>query len=396
MAWYRVGGGGLPPQIKTDMNNVLNKKFGTSTTYPPNEWASDVNLLGALEEKTVSATIAVIEDGADDVPTKSVKITLPASLDGYSGVEVVNDGRNLADMDNFEIGTFQENKPSGTAYDDMKSSNNTRSRIKTLFPIPSGSDLTISCASDYDVFTTYFDADGLYLGQYQSWTKSRTVSRTNGYFVAIAWRKSNNGTIQPSDFENVHLQIELGSTASAYTPYIAPTTYTATLGRTIYGGEVDIVNGVGQAQFAYHKLTSDDTIYMYNSANGFLVGTSTFAEGEMVALSNSGGLCNAFDTVTTSTNTGVRFGMSNNSNIYFVQVQSIMGSTLQDIKDYIDNHDIYVVYRLATPTDFTFTGQEVPTRLGYNCFISEQGDTSVAYRASGTIYQYPKGEEASF
>ena len=31
--------------------------------------------------------------------------------------------------------------------------------------------------------------------------------------------------------------------------------------------------------------------------------------------------------------------------------------------------------------DFTFTGQEINTRLGYNAFWSEQGDTEVTYRA---------------
>ena len=106
----------------------------------------------------------------------------------------------------------------------------------------------------------------------------------------------------------------------------------------------------------------------------------------MVALSNSGGLCNAFETVTTSTNTGVRFGMSDNSNIYFVQVQNIMGSTLQDIKNYIDNHDIYVIYRLATSTDFTFTPitPTPQTKLGVNNFWADEGDSQVTYRSSGT------------
>ena len=30
---------------------------------------------------------------------------------------------------------------------------------------------------------------------------------------------------------------------------------------------------------------------------------------------------------------------------------------------------------------FTFEGQEIPTRLGYNAFWSDQGDTEVTYRA---------------
>lgn len=77
------GGGGIPAALKTRMNAVLNKKFGTAKTYEPNEWPDDVNLLGALEEKTTSGAIAHFEDGADGVPLKNWLVTLPASLDGY-------------------------------------------------------------------------------------------------------------------------------------------------------------------------------------------------------------------------------------------------------------------------------------------------------------------------
>ena len=72
MAWYRAGGAGIPASLKSDMNDVLNKKFGTSTTYPPSDWPSDVNLLGPLPEKTASGAIASFSDGADTVPLKSL------------------------------------------------------------------------------------------------------------------------------------------------------------------------------------------------------------------------------------------------------------------------------------------------------------------------------------
>lgn len=76
MAWYRAGGGGIPSAIKTDMNAVLNKKFGTSQDYPPTDWAPSVNLLGPLPEKTASGSVASITDGADGVPVKSWVITI--------------------------------------------------------------------------------------------------------------------------------------------------------------------------------------------------------------------------------------------------------------------------------------------------------------------------------
>ena len=76
MAWYRCGGGGIPSSLKTGMNNVLNKKFGTSTTYDPAGWPDNINLMGPLPEKTVSGAIASFSDGADDVPLKSLVVTI--------------------------------------------------------------------------------------------------------------------------------------------------------------------------------------------------------------------------------------------------------------------------------------------------------------------------------
>lgn len=82
MAWYRAGGGGIPSALKTDMNAVLNKKFGTSQDYPPTDWAPTVNLLGPLPEKTASGSIVSFDDGADDVPIVSGLFDINASGGG--------------------------------------------------------------------------------------------------------------------------------------------------------------------------------------------------------------------------------------------------------------------------------------------------------------------------
>ena len=50
-----------------------------------------------------------------------------------------------------------------------------------------------------------------------------------------------------------------------------------------------------------------------------------------------------------------------------------------------DIGDEYIVYEVATPTDFTFDSQEINTMLGYNAFWSDEGDSEVTYRSSGTI-----------
>ena len=102
MAYFRCGGGsGLPAGLQSGMDSVLNKKFGTSTTYPPSGWPSDVNLLGPLPVKTASGAIASFSDGADDVPVKSCVVTFtpsggggtpssPVPITGYTGLTLTN------------------------------------------------------------------------------------------------------------------------------------------------------------------------------------------------------------------------------------------------------------------------------------------------------------------
>lgn len=311
MAYYRCGGGGLPAGLQTNMDSVLNKKFGTSTTYPPADWPDTVNLMGPLPEKTVSGAIAVIDDGADDVPTKSVKVAIPASLSGESAVSAVNSGKNLLNIDRTE-GT-----PSPTdvlvsprildttkLYKGLRADNyyyanyveysinngviyvttKNNQRYGVAFPVEvkenttyilsatkTGTSMSVGCYdAQWNFIERVFDL-------YTSNTPKTFTTPANAKYITIvfgSYTLDTEGTVS-------NIQLEIGSTASAYEPYIAPTTYTASLGRTIYGGDVDIVNGVGTDE------------------NG---------------------------------------------------------------------------------NDFTFTGQEVPTRLGYNAFWSDSGDTEVTYR----------------
>lgn len=284
MTMFRVGPAGIPGSLKTDMNTVLNKKFGTTgQDYPPADWPADVNLMGPLPEKIiVSSPIADFSDGADDVPTKSIIVTIPASLSGVSAVSVVNSGKNLVDGTNFTRGL--PSTTIGASIETITAS----TRYAYIGISVKGSNYTISSVSnDTDYFWNIL-IYGYINGVLSVYTNtvvnvSKTVDFSGCDYIRLAIGTKSASYQVPTDLtEYGTLQLEVGSTASTYEPYQTPTTYTASLGRTIYGGEVDIVNGTGTDE------------------NG---------------------------------------------------------------------------------TDFTFTGQEVPTRLGYNAFWSDEGDTEVTYRA---------------
>lgn len=287
MAYYRCGGGGLPAGLQTNMDAVLNKKFGTSTTYPPADWPDTVNLMGVLPEKTVSGAIAVIEDGADTVPLKNWQVTLPASLDGYSEVNGTQTGRNIADV---SAATKASEQRCTYIYENgglTITATGNYSRIGFAIPCIQGATYTLSYkgSSDAQYKRVLLYPSELWSSSFYAQTLTETETAYSTTFTAqsdhiyIGFYLTTSGTTGTETIKDI--QIELGSTVHGYEPYQTPTGYTASLGRTVHGGTVDIVTGEG-----------------------------------------------------------------------------------------VDEND----------DPFTFTGQEVNTRLGYNAFWSDSGDTEVTYR----------------
>lgn len=413
MAWYRCGGGaGLPASLKTGMNNVLNKKFGTvSQDYPPIGWPDDVNLLGLLEEKAqASASVCAFSDGADDVPTKSLVVTIPPTLSGVSSLTEKQTEKTIFYPMDIEQGSI-----SGSGYN---SESIYRIRTAERKAVTPSTQYKIKVNSEVQIYEVHEYADltgsSTHLTANSSEYTFTTKSTTN--YLKILFRYSNNTAITPSAI--TELQVTDGD--------FYWKTYTASLGRTIYGGQADIVNGACEpinwldvperAEMTRNgiisSVSSDGTITASGQSTGngdipitlgtsinlkggetytfSIIGTDTrsgsvyvyFAGGSYISISNA----NHSGTYTPSadqTITGVTLRMFNTQTITLsAKIQLEKGSTASDYSPYFE--------------PFTFDGQEIPTKLGYNAFWSDEGDTEVTYRSSGTIHQYPSGEGVSF
>lgn len=274
MTWYRVGPAGIPGSLKTDMDAVLNKKFGTSTTYAPNTWPDNVNLLGPLPEKTASGSIAHIYDGADGVPLKNWLVTLPASLDGYSEVNAVRSGKNIIVLsDDY----YDSSQRCSYVYENggaSVSASGTYARLGFMFTLKKGTEYTISfdALTSGDYGRVYLSETAPFSGQFANISLSPTetsYTRTftlNGNTLYIGLYVTATGTTGDTIVKN--LQLEVGSTATSYEAYSAPTTYTASLGRTIYGGQADIVTGEGEDEngdpFTFTPITADTELGVNN------------------------------------------------------------------------------------------------------------------------------------
>ena len=230
MTMFRVGPAGIPGSLKTDMNTVLNKKFGTTgQDYPPADWPADVNLMGPLPEKTiVSSPIADFSDGADDVPTKSLIVTIPPTLSGVSSVTETQTGRNILDASTVSSGT-------GTIWYEYDNGILFKAGVTYTFSakIPYNTGSIAIYGIDHSTQLAYAYIDNT--------TPSKVIFTPTVDTYGCPRLYSVGLTAQ----DITEAQINIGSTVEAYTAYTAPTVYTASLGRTIHGGSVDVVNGTG-------------------------------------------------------------------------------------------------------------------------------------------------------
>lgn len=284
MTWFRVGGGGsgIPASLKSGMNDVLNKKFGTSIDYPANGWPDDVNLLGLLEEKKVSGSVVSFDDGANDVPLKSCVVSLASSLDGYSEVNVVRSGKNLLNVNAITDITHPNNASvvnngngSITVTTTTQQNVKTAQKLKDICPnVKVGETYYLKATSTGNQKIIYLHQSGI------SWSFGTAKVITSQMLESDVslYASGTNSTATISD-----LSLTYGSTATEYEPFIAQTIYTADLGRTIYGGEIDLITGEGTDE-------NDDPFTFNPVPINSLVGSNVmFGDGDLTVVYRSGG-----------------------------------------------------------------------------------------------------------
>ena len=393
MAYYEMMPAGLPAGLQSGMDSVLNKKFGTSTSYAPGTWPDTVNLMGPLPEKTiVSSPIADFNDGADDVPTKSLVVTIPPTLSGVSSVTETQTGLQIADFENNLNSTSYGctiEKLSGGGIRFHGTTTQTYLNLTSLFDceIKSGVSITLSRATarPYRVY--------VYL-KFEDNTTANVIINQNSASVTyttakkvVQIRLDASGLTASTEYdETIYVVLQYGSTAHAYEPYTAPTTYTAQLGRTIYGGTADIVNGEGSE--IVKKITVSAFTGTWGAVtNGYAYYISDAETTHNTSVVNPSMMTAnqlfTYGSVGRNSAPTWQYGGNDGGATVHTFILPSEYDTLTKANNFLASLQtpLEVTLTLATPTDFSFTGQEIPTMLGYNAFWSDSGDTEVTYRA---------------
>jgi len=295
--------------------------------------------------------IVSITDGADGIPVKSLVVGIEPvqagsgdpspdnvrPISGWTGCEVVRTGKNLLDVDRYgntlpktAAGITWSKVRDGVYHVQGTATGNSFFNISFTSPSPqdampcdsfAGKRLFLSFTDTQIVVgLSYFKEDGTF-----SQMSNGSVLPDDAVGLR-AYVKVETGIVIDTDFS---IQLELGSTATAYEPYQGETysvTFPSEAG-TVYGGSLDVTSGV---------LTVDRA--MIASYAGEVL------SGEWIS----------------------------DRDVYAEGVTPTTGAQ--------------VVYELATPITYQLTPVEVKTLLGSNSIWADTGDTSLAYRADPKLY----------
>lgn len=143
----------------------------------------------------------------------------------------------------------------------------------------------------------------------------------------------------------------------------------------VFGGSVDVVNG-GEQQSTLGKFILDEnsTIYTGSSGMPFRISIADIkrstSESSLLGL-----LSNQMKEVTQSATWGDECTMSvitNSDRIFFKLTNDI--TTVEDLKTYLAQHPIEIIYPLATPTTFYTQPTSIKSLDGENNVFASTGD----------------------
>jgi hypothetical protein len=250
---------------------------------------------------------------------------------------------------------------------------------------------TLSARNNTDIAINLVNADtGAYIDGVTG-SNSKAITFANDtkvyYYTTIGSGKTVDTTAT--------YQLELGTTATDYEPYQG-NTYTTDLGRTVYGGTVDLVSGV---------LTVDRAIIQDLSAlpwtyvsNTYFKSSYALTDGKVVSNATPMDMvCSAYGVVA---GRDIANGSAANCTIGTEDTTPptlrLKNTNYTDVSALTSAlNGVQVCYKLATPQTYQLTHQAIALLTGDNNVWSADGQIQVKYRANIGLYVDKKISEVN-
>lgn len=321
-------------------------------------------------------------------------------ITGWTEANITKTGKNLIpDISNMlEQGTIE-----GSNGVEKTASNRVRT---TLIPFPydsiidTGYKLTIP--SGYKLALRFWTSSMVYVTApvvgFQTSLRPEYYYGKDIAYARFVYGKTDNSDITPSQVSNIGFQLELGSTATDYEPYVSDTlsiTFPSEAG-TVYGGTLDVTNGVLTVDKAMVDLGAMTWFYQ-NISNHERFGGTGIRNTVAVPASTDvavDAICSRYKVITANQtynhNAGIGISVSNSDGTIYVYDGAYTDSTAFRTA----MSGVQFCYPLATPITYQLTPTEVKSFLGQNNIYTDCGNVSVKYHADTTTYINRKIAEA--
>lgn len=355
------------------IGSMLNKKYNSQRGFSPAEWASATRKMKALETDTKSGGIVNLK-GAKEVPITSLVGTISPTLEGVDSLAAIRLGKNFANFVN------------GYGIAGNGTIESTATRCATIEPIPIIENVTykVYVENNRGFIIAVWHGDTL-VRRTASLSTGNTLDTSGGdrFYLCIYGAAGVTCTVE-DDKPRCLTSDDLDT---SYTPYVEPTTYTANLGRTIYGGSADIVKGEGKIKCI--KVKFSDLTWYSNLLNGAQQFYTVLSDSAVPVNNNTvleGLVCDDY-TVTYANDVYVDTTIGDKISINTgnaLQIRDYSVSTLEAFKE--KTKDYYLVYPLATSESFTFDPIPINTSGDTENFYTSNGDASITYYEEPTPY----------
>lgn len=283
-------------------------------------------------------------------------------IKGRDSVTVTRCGETLWSLDKITLQTYNSNI---TTKIDMDAVNLLPRNVQLYF---SG-----ECSTGTLREVRFYDGTGAEIGTLRANGGSSTVLKAGN----IATVRLYAGLDENRERTCTNLQITLGTTApTTYAPYTGQTA-TITLPRTIYGGTVDAVTGVGKEVWRSITLdgVSEKFVNEYDDYWNLLPMNTPGISNQNIDYIVSSHFYHAFG----GNITGFLFTTSSMMKRYFATPDELNAYIAAQ---YAAGTPVQIAYKLTTPTPFTATGaQPIPALPGVNTVLTDADSVTVTGRA---------------
>lgn len=249
-------------------------------------------------------------------------------------------------------------------YDGRPSASQTSGYTENFIPVEPSTDYTIS--GNGARVPIYYDKEKNFITRISGKDSPFTFrTPTNCYYVRLQY------LISSVNFDN--WQLEKGSSASAYEPYIP-----------VYGGTLDVVSGVLTVEWVIKSITKDDIDGFSNARAYTKVINDAKAFTEMKDFKGNM-VCDKIASESTATWYPPEYvGFMNNGKRFVFGVPDTVTDTAQAKALVEEMGGMVLVYQLATPQEIQLTPTQLTALVGDNTIWSDaDGSMTAVYLVSG-------------